>query len=226
MRLMLPDDVEQEEIGSMLLEENERWRDDGVWLVSCRIPDHNLGWGTALERAGFYRVETLLTYARDIPSDLEAHPADVDIAAESDKATCIEIGRTAFRFDRFHADESIADSGADALKAAWVRNGLAGRAHSVFVVREGATVCGFNMCMLRDEIAVIDLIAVAPGHERQGYGATLVAGALAGYAGLATTMRVGTQISNLASLRLYDRAGFNEIGRQQTYHLINRSVQP
>ncbi|MCZ6523659.1 MAG: hypothetical protein O7A68_07325, partial [Alphaproteobacteria bacterium] len=95
----------------------EAWRERGVWLVSCRLPAARSDEGRMLEAAGFRAIETLITYARPLlrlpESALPISPAGV-----ADAETCIEIGGTAFRFDRYHADPEIDNGGADALKAA------------------------------------------------------------------------------------------------------------
>jgi ribosomal-protein-alanine N-acetyltransferase len=198
----------------------EAWRESGVWLVSCRLPAAWSDERRMLEEAGFRAIETLITYAR--PLLRRPEPAlPISPARAADAETCIEIGRTAFRFDRYHADPEIDNGGADALKAAWVRNALAGRADASLVVREDDAARGFVLCLLRGEEAVIDLIAVAPGHWGRGLGRALVVGALAHYDEAAHTMRVSTQVTNRASTALYEGLGFRELGRARTYHWIN-----
>lgn len=203
----------------------EAWRERGVWLVSCRLPAKWTAEGRMLEAAGFRALETLITYTRPLlrlpESALAISPAGV-----ADAETCIEIGATAFRLDRYHADPEIDNGGADALKAAWVKNALAGRADASLVVREDGAARGFVLCLRRGEEAVIDLIAVAPGHWGRGLGRALVVGALAHYAEAAHTMRVATQVTNRASTALYQGLGFRELGRARTYHWINREARP
>lgn len=201
------------------------WRESRIWLVSCRLPAEWSAEGGLLEGAGFRAIETLVTYGRSL-APLPRAPRTVGLAAEADAEACIEIGRRAFRFDRFHADPEIDDEGADALKAAWVGNALGGRAEATLVVREDGQARGFVLCLLRGTTAVIDLIAVAPEHHGRGHGRALVAGALCHFADQAQTMRVSTQVTNQVSIALYERLGFVEIGRARTYHWIDRGARP
>jgi ribosomal protein S18 acetylase RimI-like enzyme len=81
-------------------------------------------------------------------------------------------------------------------------------------------VVGFNQLLRTGREAVIDLIAVAPTAQHQGYGKAMVAAGLRAYASHADTMRVGTQGSNRASLALYHTVGFTVLQEQLTYHFV------
>ena len=130
-------------------------------------------------------------------------PNGVSVAQPMDHDACLEIARTAFSMDRFHADERVPKAGADRLKETWVRNSLGGRADTVLVAHdENSNAAGFVTCLVNSDTAVIDLIAVAPGRQGQGIGTRLVQGAFAHYAGQRSRMRVGTQEKNVASLAL------------------------
>jgi ribosomal-protein-alanine N-acetyltransferase len=201
------------------------WRERRIWLLSCRLPAQWSAEGRLLEAAGFRAIETLVTYGRPL-DPLPPSPRPATLAGEADAEACIDIGRRAFRFDRYHADPEIDDRGADALKAAWVRNALAGRAEATLVVREEGRARGFVLCLLRDTTAVIDLIAVAPEHHGRGHGRALVAGALRHFADQAHTMQVSTQVANHVSTVLYERLGFRVVGRARTYHRIEPGARP
>jgi ribosomal protein S18 acetylase RimI-like enzyme len=196
------------------------WRREGLWLVCCRVPAERPALGAALERAGFRRIETLVTLARSLagpPAASAARPAE-----PADLAACVEIARSAFEHDRFHADPAIPRERADALKAAWVRNGFLGRADAALVVRTDGRARGFVLCLKRGREASIDLIAVAPDARGRGHGRALVEGALAHYAGSCDRLVVSTQLSDRASLSLYAMVGFEELCRSETYHWTAR----
>lgn len=192
----------------------------GVRLVSCRIPAEDLCAAAHLQGAGFRLIERLVTLRRDIvPVPDVQRP--VAPAGATDRDACVAIAIAALRQDRYHVDPQIDHRIADALKGAWVSNNLAGRADLSLVARNAAgEVVGFNQLLKTGREAVIDLIAVAPAAQHQGYGRALVAAGLRAYAGQADTMRVGTQGSNGASLALYQSAGFTKVQEQLTYHLV------
>jgi len=195
------------DIETLAAETLETLAKGGVDLVACRRPESDRQTLTALQRAGMCVVECLMTLShplKDIPT------AEAGIAArdETDAAGCASVGERAFRFDRFHADPLVDDAAADALKGAWARNAVLGRADRVFVTREGDRITGFNACLLRDGAAVIDLIGVDPDFQGRGLGRCLVNAALAHYSGRAARLVVGTQSANHVSLALYQRTGF------------------
>jgi len=192
----------------------------GARLIACRIGDADEAAAGLLAAAGFRAIETLVTYSRPI----EAEPAPefgdgVGLAGAGDRGSCVDIGRSAFLFDRFHADPRLDDGAASALKGAWVDNGFAGRADAIVVARRDGRARGFVLCQKPDaDTAVIDLIATAPGHQGRGLGRALVLGTLAHYRGRARVLRVGTQDANTASRRLYEATGFEPVGRHRTFH--------
>lgn len=192
----------------------------GAWLVSCRI-DEDAAAAAALKAAGFTPVETLVTLERALDDDIPAHEP-LAPAAPDDHASVINIARTSFTHDRFHADARTPRRIADDLKARWAENGLNGRNDAALTARApGGAVQGFIFIDLKDggETGVIDLIAVAPEHQGQGCGRRLVLGACAwAHSKGARVMRVGTQAENAASMRVYETCGFTAARRETTFH--------
>ena len=191
---------------------------DGVGFVSCRLAEDDRAAIRALGQGGFEVVECLLTLGCDLPAEDASAAAGIEIAGPEDAEACAELAARAFHTDRFHSDPAIPDAAADGLKAAWARNDCAGRADAVLIIREAGRLVGFNACFLRDEEAVIDLIAVAPQAQGRGLGRRLVEGALAHYPGRAQRMMVGTQSRNYASLALYAACGFRIEASALTFH--------
>lgn len=192
-------------------------RDSGVALVSCRLAESRATESRALEQAGFFVVECLVTLARPIPA-IPPAGAVAGLMREGEEESCAALAGTVFSHDRFHSDPGIDNAGADRLKAQWVRNSCNGRADAVIVAREGDRVVGFNACMKRGGTAVIDLIGVARDAQEKGHGRALVEGALAHYAGRANEMVVGTQSRNHGSLALYHSCGFRVRDSAFTFH--------
>jgi len=188
----------------------EVWKKQGVWFVSCRVPK-----GTTVD--GFREIETLVTFecntrAPSVTSATFAQPQDHD--------ECVEVARKAFTNDRLHKDPMFPDHWADRIREAWVRNDLNGRAGASFVVLRNG-VAGFVLCLPGDT-PVIDLIAVAPDHQKTGIGKELIRAVQTLYAGL--PIRVGTQADNAASIALYEKTGFREVKRETTFHWINEEL--
>ena len=196
------------------------WRRAGLWLVVCRFPADCTEQETVLCRFGFRPVETLVTLRRRISAF--AGTGEPAVAAGSnDVEACVRVARTSLVRDRYHHDPEIDDACADALKEAWVRNGFAGRADAIFVVRDSREACGFILCNLEDNEAVIDLIAVSDEAQGRGFGHALVTRALAHYKGKADSMRTGTQSRNRKALSFYRALGFSVATKARTLHWVN-----
>ncbi|WP_291830228.1 GNAT family N-acetyltransferase [Bosea sp. (in: a-proteobacteria)] len=78
---------------------------------------------------------------------------------------------------------------------------------------------GFALARVAAEEAEILTLAVHPGARRQGHGAVLLAGAMAGaLARGARAMFLEVAEANQAARGLYGAAGFAEIGRRRRYY--------
>lgn len=193
-------------------------RAGGYRLVSCRIDAAQDVLAGFLLNLGFDEIEQLATFESGGLSRREM-PVGIRAGGSETAGACAEIAARSFAFDRFHADAHVSKSKADALKAAWADNNARGRADLNLVAFDDGEVVGFNQCILRDGVAVIDLIAVSANAQRRGFGRALVEAAFAAYQGKARRIRVGTQVSNRASMLLYQRCGMSQVGLSRTFHL-------
>lgn len=131
---------------------------------------------------------------------------------EGEPGKILDIAEKCFIHDRFHQDPHIPDGVAGKIKRAWMKNCLdGGRGNRVFSLPDG-----FLCAMLQGDYAVIDLIGVDPAKQGLGIGSVLVDMFLWYYQGL--KYRVGTQLANIPSLRLYARKGFWIAGYKYVLH--------
>jgi ribosomal protein S18 acetylase RimI-like enzyme len=87
----------------------------------------------------------------------------------------------------------------------------------VVVEVEGAVVGFLQLLRAADGALVIDLIAVDERYRRRGLGGEMIAFVEA-KAGAGQLIRVGTQIANTASIRLYEGVGFRMTEAQYVFH--------
>ncbi|MEX2650565.1 MAG: GNAT family N-acetyltransferase [Alphaproteobacteria bacterium] len=200
---------------SLLPRITRNWTGEGIRLVSCRVPVDWAEGMKALVNAGFRQMEILVTQERD-PTTPPSRPKKVRHHAPDDRNACVGIAARAFSRDRYHLETLIGDQAADRLKAQWVANGFNERSDSILVVDEGYGPIGFALGLIREGVAVLDLIAVKPESRKRGLGTALLDGFLAHYRGM--TARAGTQENNYAALRLYENAGFRVVARAATFH--------
>jgi dTDP-4-amino-4,6-dideoxy-D-galactose acyltransferase len=139
-------------------------------------------------------------------------PITVTVAKQSDAAAVEAVAARCFTFSRFHLDPSIGRERANEIKRQWAGNSCRGRASVVYVAREQGGVAGF-LAVLENNLsgkkdAVIDLVGVEPAYQGRGAGLAMSRMFVEQWRDRADRLRVGTQISNIPALRLYEKIGF------------------
>ncbi len=129
------------------------------------------------------------------------------------------IARNSFAGSRWHRDSKISNELADKIKEEWARNYWRGsRGQYMVVAEEEGYVVGFNQLIKREDGAlVIDLIAVDERYRGKGVASGMIAFAVAS-CGPMTRVVVGTQLTNTASLKMYQRSGFLIVGATHVFH--------
>lgn len=176
---------------------------------------------TVLKESGFYEIETLITLEKELRG-IAPETNLVCEASPADSAACAQIAAVCFKHDRYHTDENIENTIADAIKSHWVYNSVSDRADKVFIYKDNEqNILGFNACMYREEAAIIDLIGVHPEHQGKGIGRALLNAMVRHYAHKANVIRLGTQLSNEKSLTFYRAMGFVDRSTKTTWHWSN-----
>jgi len=197
-------------------------QEQDVCLFSLRLDGKDLAAMHAAEDAGFRVIESYLTFARDIDHIPESDKR-VRLANPSEAEVVAEIAYRAFRYNRFLADPLIPEERARHSRRDWVRNAFAGRAEAIYVAEESGNVAGFLLLRSvqnpdREQIGLIDLIAVAPEYPGRGLGSALALQALHHYQGTLPVVEVGTQAKNAAAINLYTKLGFRLVRSEFTLH--------
>ena len=191
-------------------------------LIATRINNNFQPTIEMLKSIGFKPIETLTTLLKNLengPSIFQKLP-ELSFANLSDANECAEISASVFEYDRFHSDNNISKSLANKIKAEWARNNCLERADKVFIIKDQNQILGFNSCIVEENSARIDLIAVRKNHKNKGIGKKLVIASLSYYGSKGMkSMKVGTQSNNLASLNLYYSLGFKDSNQETTLHL-------
>ena len=197
----------------------EAAREAAVGLISARTTADDDEAGEALINAGFRPVGTLVTFRLDLDTAKMPNAVGIRSAAGPDQERCADIGGSVLRANRFHTDPRFPEEIASELKADWVRNAFAGRADRILVCDESGKLDGFNLCLWRPPIAVIDLIAVAARAQGKGIASRLIAAMAEIAVGLQLeAIEAGTQMGNAPSFALYESLGFKVTKKQIDYH--------
>ncbi len=155
---------------------------------------------------GFYVVDTNITFIANSAANVN-FPSDIKIrrAEPKDEPQVRFIATNSFTKTRFHADPSIDNEIANIIKEEWAGNYFSGaRGDEMLVAELNGKVIGFNQILIRDNIAIIDLIAVDKDYQGRGAGKKMIAELQKSY----PSVRVGTQLANNGSIALYEKMGF------------------
>lgn len=189
----------------------------GPYFAYLKTPSSDLDTLNGALTAGFRLIETTVTLERKgAPSNTVR--GDVRFAAQADEDAVASIAGRAFSLSRFHQDAEIGTAIADRIKAEWVRNFFRAQRGTHLVVAEAdGEPAGFLLLILARNVLLIDLIGVARRARGRG-----LAQAMLGFATRNIeswdTLRVGTQITNLASISLYQKLGMNIVASSYTLH--------
>lgn len=190
----------------------------GPAFVDAKVPTADIRRAHALSGASYRFIDTNVQLDRatgTLPVP-KAHP-EIRAAVSEDAEGVQSVAGDSFCFDRFHADPGIPDTVADRIKSAWAGNYFTGtRGNRMIVAADGVSVLGFLQIIDRPDVSIIDLIAVAPGAQGRGLATAMIVHAVA--SGRSVPWRVGTQIANVPSLRLYERLGFRVSSSQYVFH--------
>lgn len=181
---------------------------------------------SAMEREGFHLMDTLLWFSRDLRRPLPEQTGAAcirDLAAGEEPAVA-RVAAEAFAGYRghYHADPRLDRRQCDAVYADWAaRSCVPGdSAGTVLVASLEGEIAGFISVRLNSEReGEVPLYAVAPSLQRRRLGHALLVGALRWCRERErTSMIISTQITNLASLKLWTRLGFEPLHSYYTFH--------
>jgi ribosomal protein S18 acetylase RimI-like enzyme len=176
---------------------------------------------------GFYLIDTNIQLCRKKDGGLikRSIPQDYSIrlSLPTDRDYVGEIAQKNFYFSRFHQDPRIGNDDADRIKQVWVENYFSGtRGDYMIVACYKDQPVGFCQILLKNNSdLVIDLIAVDSRHHGIGLASAMInflMNQIAPSLSANTRIMVGTQISNLPSLSLYQKLGFEIISSNYVFH--------
>jgi ribosomal protein S18 acetylase RimI-like enzyme len=182
-----------------------------------------------LHEAGFRIADVNVTLSLDTSQQASSTGAphrsrcEVGAVRREDESPVVEIARACFRYSRFHLDPYVPRATADAVKAEWVRSYLEGRrGDRLFIARADDQPVGFLAALVQDDsaaaTAVVDLIGVATTHQGRGIGEALVRAFADYYRNRCGQLQIGTQVANIASLRMCQKCGFSVTGSTYVFH--------
>jgi ribosomal protein S18 acetylase RimI-like enzyme len=223
-----PEDVE----ATALQSEMKRLSGDCDALFFARVGTSDVATAVAFERAGFRIVDTAVTFVwSEDTGDSPPSIVSVSSARRDQHEAVADIATRAFRWSRFHLDPMISTEDANRVKREWVENYCRGaRGAAIYAAELDGTTVGFLAVLQTSSgdrrIAVIDLVGVAPEAQGKGAGGALIRHFIESWKSEADELRVGTQVANIRSVRLYEQAGFRMAASAYVLHAHYRRGEP
>lgn len=187
-------------------------------FFDAKVPVSAVATAQRLESLGFRIVETRLEFDKLLLKST-TEISGVRFAHDYDRAAIEHIADDSFVYSRFHLDPSIDLAAATRVKMQWAGNFFVGKRadHMVVAESEGKTAGFLQLIVGPKKTLIIDLIAVAPSAQGRGLATAMIRFAERELAGFVRVL-VGTQSSNVASVRLYEKLGFRLCDSQYVLH--------
>lgn len=190
-------------------------------FVDTKVSTSNIESITKLEKAGFNLIDTNIKMQRSASQTWENQGISssyrIELVKTSDKLEVEHIAKSSFNFSRFHLDPNISDSVANEIKRNWASNFFEGkRGDCMIVVKYLNRTIGFLQLLDEEDKRTIDLIAVLKNHHGNGLASAMIR--FAAKEDLTRNIVVGTQVSNIPSLRCYEKLGFRVIESNYIFH--------
>jgi len=192
-------------------------------FVQAKIDTLELKTIALLEAWGFHLIDTNVVFEKTIlKGEHRSVSTKIRVAENIDSQAVGELGSNSFVYSRFYLDPQIPVETANEIKSAWVLNFFRGkRGDQLLVAEKDRKIAGFNQLIYGlDNSVCIDLIAVGKSFARQGIASDLI-----NYIDTVCDDKkrvvVGAQVSNIPSIRLYQKLGFRMCSSKYVFHYHN-----
>jgi RimJ/RimL family protein N-acetyltransferase len=202
----------------------DQCREAGIRHLSVRVDAANLTTIHTLEAAGFELIDGIQTFVLTLNGNHTLIPPGTRLFEPKDLPEILEIARTAFIFDRFHADPALSPGVGDQVNESWSRNCCLGTAaDAVVVAEEEGHIASYVTCRADRKAGngIIILVATAEWARGRGAARRASSGALQWFASQGLeTVEVGTQLCNIPAARLYEALGFRLMRTSLTFRRV------
>ena len=199
----------------------------GVAMYYARVDTAQVNVVRSLCAAGFYVVDVTVTFCMEAPSQVrDPAPGKVSICPVGPEhhQGVLDIASSCFQYSRFHLDPLVPRSVANRIKHDWVLSYIRKqRGDELFTAVLDGRPVGFLAALSMESqgrrICVIDLIGVDTACQNQGVGRALTEFFIRRYHTQCDRLQVGTQATNIPSMRLYESLGFSVMKTQYVMHM-------
>lgn len=173
-----------------------------------------------LLQRGFYLADTNILFSKDVSLIAKVGGSClIRFALPEDESQVAELAGKAFSYSRFHRDSFFSAEIANTIKAEWARGYFFGsRGEEMVVALADKSIVGF-LQLLDDHRGklTIDLIAVDSNYQKRGIAADMISYVQA-HCRNVREIQAGTQVVNIAAMRLYKKLDFEIIDSSYILH--------
>ncbi len=197
----------------------EKYAKENVFIFT-KIKTDLIEYSHLIEDLGFRLIDTNILFQRNSnfsnENKLEEN-IEIKFAEISHKSFVGQIAYDNFIFSRFHLDPFIKNIQANNLKRTWVENYFMGERgdHMVIALHKDKPIA-FLQLIQKENNLIIDLIAVSYNHRGNKIGTAMIYFASKNLQ--CEKITVGTQISNMPSIKLYQNLGFKQVSSDYVFH--------
>ncbi len=191
------------------------------FFATVKLPVDDLSSIHFFEKNNFNLIDTNVVLEKHVLKEDLNGEGNVEIlfAEDEDFFGICKTARESFAFSRFHLDSHFSKKTADLIKEKWAGNFFKGkRGDYMIVARSRGKVVGFLQLLSRGVDIVIDLIAVSADQRNKGVASGMIGFAQNECGKPDGKIIVGTQIANIASLRVYQKCGFLHSHSSYVFH--------
>lgn len=151
----------------------KKGKEEGFKHITCKVPTNDIESVNALERAGFFLVDTALTYTFVIGKHSLKnmnYECVLDDCKENDLDRLKTIAKESYKIDRFHSDKTLPNELCDKYYEKWVENSYYGFADKTLVAYYNGLPVGFETGKRRKGTPYYDLVLSAVDKNARGLG--------------------------------------------------------
>ena len=190
------------------------------YFVFSKISTNSVNIWQCVEKVNFKLIDANVKFELhgNISSDSK-YQKDIDIcfAEKTHQEATGKIARDNFIYSRFHLDPLIDNDIASRIKQNWVKNYFFGKRGDVMVLALlNNEPVGFLQLIIKNKELFIDLIGVDKIAQGKGIASSMIQFASKNIE--QSCIKVGTQIGNIPSIKLYQKLGFVLTGSDYVFH--------
>lgn len=193
------------------------------YFVYSKINTHFKSISKCLVDADFKLIDTNVQYElkdNNLTENQQQNGLEICFSEEKHQKALEKIARDNFFYSRFHIDNKIDDVIANQIKENWVKNYFSGnRGDEMVLALLNNEPVGFIQLIIKEKELIIDLIAVDKIAQGRGVASSMIKFANSNFK--RPSVKVGTQIQNLPSTKLYKKLGFVLAQSDYVFHYHN-----